>query len=235
MHLAFYSSSEVVLGRRDPHLAEILDALSVIASLEGSRSNYCTIWAPALQARWCCHSTALCIKHKVRERQFEVCTSTTNLFLSSAYAAAIPAVQFAIDTMVAEKDPSLEVASSTSSHDLGTDPKGTVLVHSTDSPTELDEKHDDENAIIRTGADAALHLLPMRDDFDPALTFRSLFLATGLAAFQAVMYQIYMVHQTWPLICIWVELIISIVQADSDHHPRHFHRYHWFLCWQRLG
>lgn len=137
--------------------------------------------------------------------------------------------------MVAEKNPSLEVASATSSHDLRTDPKGTVLVQSMDSPPELDEKHDDENAIIRTGADAALHLLPMRDDFDPALTFRSLFLATGLAAFQAVMYQIYMVNQTWLLIYMWVELTDSIVQTYSDHYPGHFHRHHRFLCWQRLG
>ncbi|TEA22616.1 Oligopeptide transporter 6 [Colletotrichum sidae] len=48
-----------------------------------------------------------------------------------------------------------------------------------------------EDVIIRTGADAARHLLPLRDDFEPALTFRSLFLATGLSAFQAVMRQIY--------------------------------------------
>jgi hypothetical protein len=33
----------------------------------------------------------------------------------------------------------------------------------------------------------------MRDDGDPALTFRSLILASGLACFQAVVYQIYMV------------------------------------------
>ena len=50
-----------------------------------------------------------------------------------------------------------------------------------------------EEVIIRTGADAAKHLLPMRDDGEPALTFRSIFLATCLAAFQAVMSQIYTV------------------------------------------
>lgn len=50
---------------------------------------------------------------------------------------------------------------------------------------------DREDAIIVTGADAAQHLLPLRDDFDPALTFRSIFLATCLSAFQAVMSQIY--------------------------------------------
>ncbi|RKU40426.1 hypothetical protein DL546_002670 [Coniochaeta pulveracea] len=48
-----------------------------------------------------------------------------------------------------------------------------------------------DDVIIVTGADAAAHLLPMRDDGEPALTFRSLVLATGLSAFQAVMNQIY--------------------------------------------
>ncbi|KAH8812590.1 peptide transporter [Xylogone sp. PMI_703] len=53
-----------------------------------------------------------------------------------------------------------------------------------------------EDAIIITGADAAAHLLPLRDDHESALTFRSIFLATGLAAFQAVMYQIYQFKPT---------------------------------------
>lgn len=55
------------------------------------------------------------------------------------------------------------------------------------------EKDVDEEKIIITGADAAVHLLPLRDDGDPALTFRSVVLATILSCFQAVMYQIYMV------------------------------------------
>ncbi|KAL1864950.1 hypothetical protein VTK73DRAFT_5579 [Phialemonium thermophilum] len=50
---------------------------------------------------------------------------------------------------------------------------------------------DDDSAIIITGADAANHLLSLRDDGEPALTFRCLFLATCLSAFQAVMTQIY--------------------------------------------
>jgi hypothetical protein len=53
------------------------------------------------------------------------------------------------------------------------------------------EKDGSEDVIIVTGADAAAHLLPMRDDRDAALTFRSIFLATILSAFQAVMNQIY--------------------------------------------
>ncbi|KAI0121023.1 peptide transporter [Xylariales sp. AK1849] len=54
-----------------------------------------------------------------------------------------------------------------------------------------DKKNDSEDVIIITGADAATYLLPLRDDGEPTLTFRSLFLATGLSAFQAVMSQIY--------------------------------------------
>ncbi|KAL6705559.1 hypothetical protein ACN47E_006676 [Coniothyrium glycines] len=57
-------------------------------------------------------------------------------------------------------------------------------------------EHDNENRIIVTGADAAAHLLPMRDDQEPALTFRSIFLATVLSAFQAVVYQIYQFKPT---------------------------------------
>lgn len=58
-----------------------------------------------------------------------------------------------------------------------------------------DDKDDDsEDVIIITGADAAAHLLPMRDDREPALTFRSIVLATVLSGFQAVMYQIYQVR-----------------------------------------
>ena len=56
-----------------------------------------------------------------------------------------------------------------------------------------DSDSDSKDVIIVTGADASRHLLPMRDDHDSALTFRSLLLSSGLACFQAVMYQIYTV------------------------------------------
>ncbi|KAJ5822830.1 Oligopeptide transporter OPT superfamily [Penicillium robsamsonii] len=55
---------------------------------------------------------------------------------------------------------------------------------------------DQPGAIIVTGADAALHLLPLRDDHDSVLTLRSIFLSSGLACFQAVMYQIYQFKPT---------------------------------------
>ncbi|KAK1658164.1 OPT oligopeptide transporter [Colletotrichum godetiae] len=54
-----------------------------------------------------------------------------------------------------------------------------------------EKDNNSDNAIIITGADASRYLLPLRDDFDPSLTFRSMFLATCLSAFQAVMSQIY--------------------------------------------
>jgi hypothetical protein len=67
------------------------------------------------------------------------------------------------------------------------------------SPYEDGSEHekdgDSENHVIVTGADAAQYLLPIRDDHQPSLTFRSLFLATILSAFQSVMYQIYQVSQ----------------------------------------
>lgn len=58
----------------------------------------------------------------------------------------------------------------------------------------LTEKEDAATVpIIVTGADAAAHLLPLRDDGDAALTFRGMVLATCLSGFQAVMTQIYQV------------------------------------------
>jgi hypothetical protein len=54
---------------------------------------------------------------------------------------------------------------------------------------------DSADVVIVTGGDAADHLLPLRDDFDSALTFRSIVLASILSCFQAVMYQIYNVFQ----------------------------------------
>jgi hypothetical protein len=61
---------------------------------------------------------------------------------------------------------------------------------------ETEEDNGSEDVIIITGADASKHLLSIRDDFDPAVTFRSLFLATILSGFQAVMTQIYNVSSS---------------------------------------
>lgn len=60
---------------------------------------------------------------------------------------------------------------------------------------------DDEDKIIVTGADAANHLLSLRDDGQPALTFRGIVLASGLSAFQAAMSQIYSVSASYRCSC----------------------------------
>ncbi|KXS17440.1 hypothetical protein M427DRAFT_30558 [Gonapodya prolifera JEL478] len=52
----------------------------------------------------------------------------------------------------------------------------------------------DEDETIITAADVTNRLLSLRDDFDKSITFRSLFLATVLAAFQAAMTMIYYVR-----------------------------------------
>jgi hypothetical protein len=73
-----------------------------------------------------------------------------------------------------------------------------VKAESNAVPIDSEDDNSADNAsddvIIITGADAAAHLLPLRDDHEPALTFRSLFLATCLSAFQAIMSQIYQVR-----------------------------------------
>lgn len=68
-----------------------------------------------------------------------------------------------------------------------------------DDPAKNGENADNKRII--TGEDASLYLLPIRDDHDPALTFRSIVLATGLSCFQAVMSQIYLVCITSPIGC----------------------------------
>ncbi|ODN75285.1 hypothetical protein L202_06468 [Cryptococcus amylolentus CBS 6039] len=59
--------------------------------------------------------------------------------------------------------------------------------------SEVSEKEEKE---IVTGLDAANYLLPIRDDGDQVLTFRSLVLGTLMAAFQASMNQIYLFKPT---------------------------------------
>jgi len=76
----------------------------------------------------------------------------------------------------------------------------TVLAEKKEAPVIEDDlsgesDRDSADVVIITGADAADHLLPLRDDFDSALTFRSIVLASILSCFQAVMYQIYIVCQ----------------------------------------
>lgn len=92
------------------------------------------------------------------------------------------------------------------------------------------EEEDRDDKIIITGADAALYLLPLRDDADPSLTFRSLFLASGLSCFQAVMYQIYTVRR-WGCPCHITVIEIYTVQTYRNHHFRNLYCPYRLLCW----
>lgn len=76
---------------------------------------------------------------------------------------------------------------------LKTEISSAVPIDSDDYDDNSAQDNASDDVIIVTGADAAEHLLPLRDDREPSLTFRSLFLATCLSAFQAVMSQIYQV------------------------------------------
>lgn len=97
-----------------------------------------------------------------------------------------------------------------------------------------DDLNTNPDTIIITGADAAAHLLPLRDDFDSVLTFRSILLASGLACFQAVMNQIY---QVLPILLFPAEALTtqSVVQTDSDYDSGNLHRAHILLRRKYLG
>uniref|UniRef100_A0A093UYW4 Oligopeptide transporter 2 n=2 Tax=Talaromyces marneffei PM1 TaxID=1077442 RepID=A0A093UYW4_TALMA len=85
--------------------------------------------------------------------------------------------------------------STTVKMEADTEIKGAPPVYNTDDAYDEDgTRHD---MVIVTGADAAKHLLPLRDDGQPSLTFRSIFLATILSGFQAVMSQIYEFKPTY--------------------------------------
>lgn len=83
--------------------------------------------------------------------------------------------------------------------DVPNDGKGEKDRSPTDSETAVDRIGKDEDVgddfVIRNGADASKHLLSLRDDEDPVLTFRSAVLGTAFACFQAAMNQIYNVSR----------------------------------------
>jgi hypothetical protein len=97
-----------------------------------------------------------------------------------------------------------------------------------------DDLNTNPDTIIITGADAAAHLLPLRDDFDSVLTFRSIILASGLACFQAVMNQIY---QVLPIRLFPAEVLTtrSLVQTDPGNDSGNLHRAHLLLHRQCVG
>lgn len=111
-----------------------------------------------------------------------------------------------------------------------------TAVTTPDSASDDFEKTDNPDHIIITGADAAAHLLPLRDDGDASVTFRGIFLASCLSAFQAVMNQIYTVSQVMMMECDQIRRLSPYpVQTHFDHYSRHLHRAHCLLCRQCLG
>lgn len=99
--------------------------------------------------------------------------------------------------------------------DVKTVKDDTLVLDAEDKAAPQHEETDDHKIII-TGADAAKHLLPLRDDGEPALTFRSLFLASVLAAFQAVMSEIYYV--SWPF-CFLCKSISNLTSSNQPLSP----------------
>jgi hypothetical protein len=129
---------------------------------------------------------------------------------------------------------------STSSQEVVDEQSGIAVLATKDENESGDYKLDsDPDVVLVTGADAALHLLPLRDDFDKALTFRSIILASGLACFQAVMTQIYSAFCSIPLkLSFYFETSLTInasVQTHPGFHPGNFSRTHFLLYRQCLG
>jgi hypothetical protein len=83
----------------------------------------------------------------------------------------------------------------TTQEEIPSDEKSDKDRSPTDSETAIDkldkEGYVEDDFVIRSGADASKHLLSLRDDGDPVLTFRSFLLGTAFACFQAAMNQIY--------------------------------------------
>lgn len=94
--------------------------------------------------------------------------------------------------------------------------KSDILVLDAETKAAPQYEEADDHKIIITAADAAKHLLPLRDDGEPALTFRSLFLASVLAAFQAVMSEIYYV--SWPF-CLLCQSIPNLTSSNQPLSP----------------
>lgn len=91
--------------------------------------------------------------------------------------------------------------------------------------------------VIRTGANAAEHLLPLRDDFGPVVTFRSIVLATVLSKFQSVMNQIYAVSPHSSLVGVCYGRLLT--PSNSSSQPRLPFREHllssFHILWAMRG
>lgn len=134
-------------------------------------------------------------------------------------------------------DEEIRYGDSEKNEKLKTGISSAVPVDSDDDNSGQDNASDD--VIIITGADAAAHLLPLRDDGEPSVTFRSLFLATCLSAFQAIMSQIYQVcitlHREMLFISTETKLTYNIVQTHGSNNFRNVYCPHRLLRRQCVG
>jgi hypothetical protein len=99
-------------------------------------------------------------------------------------------VDLDVQPYLASATESAHIDSPGSEKSLDLQTKSTDLAYN-DEKTETGEP----DVVIVSGQDVSTHLLSLRDDGDSPLTFRSILLATGLSAFAAVMYQIYLVSE----------------------------------------
>lgn len=59
----------------------------------------------------------------------------------------------------------------------------------------------DEDPVVTTGADVSRFVVDIRDDGDPSITFRSLFLGTVIAGLGAAVYQVRLPKFTFAVSC----------------------------------
>lgn len=144
-------------------------------------------------------------------------------------------------TFLPPADNSIEEKTGLSASEAQIHKDGVVVADSeVETPHQYDGEQDSEREeIIVTGSDAAKYLLPLRDDGDPAITFRGLFLATVLSAFQAVMSQIYNVGVYLANLTLKLphKTYINFIQVQTHlhHNSRHLYRHHRILSWYSMG
>ncbi|KAH8894602.1 peptide transporter MTD1 [Thozetella sp. PMI_491] len=81
-----------------------------------------------------------------------------------------------------------------------------------DSQPEDDAEYVKGHAVIRNGVDVSRFLVSTRDDGDPALTFRSIFLGTILTAFASVVTMLYVFKPTQMQVSlIFIQLLVFIL------------------------
>lgn len=112
--------------------------------------------------------------------------------------------------IVAKTSPALSEINTDDEKHLHEKPSVHAIATGLSDKSGSDDDANSDNAILNTAEGAVAHLLPLRDDFEPTLTFRSLFLASCLASFQAAMSQIYSVSSlSLPVCASLTQLILT--------------------------